>query len=180
MNEGVHHGAGARGEGTPVHRLALRVYHEDTDAGGIVYHTSYLRFAERGRTEFLRAAGFARGALARHGAAGFVVRRMEVDFRAAARLDDALVVATELEQVGGASLGMGQAVTRGDEVLVRLAVHLALVAASGRPLRLPAALRQALSPLARGRRDNGGRASRGARASFTAVAAPGGRRRSLA
>ncbi len=179
MNEGGFHGAG--GEGAPAHRLALRVYHEDTDAGGIVYHASYLRFAERGRTEFLRAAGFARGALARHGAAGFVVRRMEVDFRAAARLDDALVVATELERVGGASLDMAQAVTRGDETLVRLAVHLALVAASGRPLRLPAALRRALSPLARGRRDGDRtRAARGARASFTAAAAPGGRRRSLA
>lgn len=161
------------------HRLALRVYHEDTDAGGIVYHASYLRFAERGRTEFLRAGGFDRAALSRHGAAGFVVRRMEIDFRAAGRLDEALVVATALAGVGGASLRMTQAVLRGGDALVRMAAHLALVAPDGRPLRLPEALRRALLPLlVQVSPDAAGRAVAGTERSFMAAAAR--RRRSLA
>ncbi len=160
------------------HRLALRVYHEDTDAGGIVYHASYLRFAERGRTEFLRAGGFDRAALARHGAAGFVVRHMEIDFRAAARLDDALVVATALAGVGGASLRMTQAVLRGGNALVRMAAHLALVAPDGRPLRLPEALRRVLLPLVQASPDAAGRVAAGTGRPFMAAAAR--RRRSLA
>lgn len=160
------------------HRLALRVYHEDTDAGGIVYHASYLRFAERGRTEFLRAGGFDRAALSRHGAAGFVVRHMEIDFRAGARLDDALVVATALAGVGGASLRMTQAVLRGGDTLVRMAAHLALVAPDGLPLRLPEALRRAMLPLVQASPDAAGRAVAGTERSFMAAAAR--RRRSLA
>lgn len=122
------------------HRLSVRVYYEDTDAGGVVYHTAYLRFAERGRTEFLRACGFDHRSLYRTEGGGFVVRSMTAEFLAAARLDDRLAVETRLEAVTGARLRMNQVVMRDDAELVRLGVHLAFVS-GGRAIRLPRAVR---------------------------------------
>ena len=128
-----------------VHRLPVRVYYEDTDAGGIVYHTAYLRFAERGRTEFLRERGFDHPALRRMAGGGFVVRAMELEFLAAARLDDELVVETRVRSVGGASLDMDQRVMRADTELVRLGARLAFLTGNGRPARLPSAVRRTLA-----------------------------------
>ena len=126
-----------------VHRLPVRVYYEDTDAAGVVYHTAYLRFAERGRTEYLRARGLDHRGLRDEAGGSFVVRRVEVDFRAAAGLDDELVVATRLRKVSGASAAMEQIVTRGDETLATLEVRLAFLARAGRPTRIPASARRA-------------------------------------
>jgi acyl-CoA thioester hydrolase len=127
------------------HQLAVRVYYEDTDAGGVVYHANYLRFAERARTEWLRALGLDHPTLlARHGCQ-FTVRRCRVDFRRPARLDDALTVRTRVVAQGGARLQLRQEVWRGGEALVLLEVELALVGTDLRPRRLPAELLRLLT-----------------------------------
>ena len=126
-----------------VHRLPVRVYYEDTDAAGVVYHTAYLRFAERGRTEYLRACGLDHRTLREAAGGNFVVRSMAIDFHAAARLDDVLTVETHLREVSGASAAMEQAVMRGDATLATLDVRLAFLTPAGRPSRIPAAARRA-------------------------------------
>ncbi len=122
------------------HRLALRVYYEDTDAGGIVYHAQYLCFAERARTELLRAVGTDHARLlAEHGGV-FAVRRAMVEFRRAARLDDLLVVETRVTRTTGARLGLRQDIKRDGQGLVSIDVELAFISPDLRPLRLPAGL----------------------------------------
>jgi acyl-CoA thioester hydrolase len=130
-----------------VHRLALRVYYEDTDAGGIVYHANHLKFAERARTEMLRCLGLDHGTLRQRFGLAFTVRRCVVDYRAPARLDDGLVIETGLVRQGAATLDLEQRVTRAGRLLVRLELRLALVSAEMRVARLPAELRAALAPL---------------------------------
>jgi len=132
-----------------VHRLPLRVYYEDTDAGGIVYHAAYLRFAERARTEVLRCLGFDHLTLRVGSGLVFAVRRCLADFLAPARLDERLTVETRLERLGRASLDLEQRVVAPDgRLLVRLEVRLALLSAALRPARLPAGLRAAFAELA--------------------------------
>jgi acyl-CoA thioester hydrolase len=120
---------------------SVRVYYEDTDAGGVVYYANYLKFAERGRTEALRAIGVEQRDFAASEGVQFVVRRVEADFHAPARLDDDLEVVTRTVDIGGASLTMDQAIRRGDETLVTLRVNICSVGAggprAGRPVRLP-------------------------------------------
>ena len=128
-----------------IHTLPIRIYWEDTDAGGIVYHASYLRFMERGRTELLRAAGIHQGTLQAEQGVTFVVRRMAIDFRAPARLDDEVIVETEVGTLGGASLTLMQRVLRGGAVLVEAEVSCAVLGAGGRPVRLPPAVRALLA-----------------------------------
>ena len=103
------------------HTFPIRVYYEDTDFSGAVYHANYLRFMERARTELLRSLGVHQGMI-HAGEAGdafaFVVRRMTIDFLKAARMDDELVVETRAVAVGGASVDLAQRVLRGDEVLL--------------------------------------------------------------
>lgn len=130
-----------------LHRLALRVYYEDTDFSGAVYHASYLRFMERGRTEMLRSCGLNQGALmaGQEGEAyGFVVRDMQISFLKPARMDDWLEIETTLLALGGASLDLQQIVKRDGQILTRAHVTIACVA-RGKPLRLPQAVRKALS-----------------------------------
>lgn len=131
----------ARGaEEDGAHVWPVRVYYEDTDAGGIVYHANYLRFAERARTELLRARGIDHRRLhAEHGVA-FAVRECAIDYRAPARLDDALEVRTRVLRVGGAALRLEQTIWRGATVLARIEVRLGCVRADGRPGRWPAAV----------------------------------------
>jgi acyl-CoA thioester hydrolase len=127
------------------HVMAVRVYYEDTDFSGAVYHASYLRFMERGRTNYLRCHGVGHRALfqdAQSGAA-FVVVSMQVEFRRPARMDDLLEIVTQPLEVKGASLVLFQRVMRGDELLVEARVRVACVA-HGRPLPLPPALREAM------------------------------------
>jgi acyl-CoA thioester hydrolase len=132
--------------GTP-HRIAVRVYYEDTDFSGVVYHASYLRFMERARTEYLRDLGIHQQAVfdGAHGEVfGFAVRRMEIDFLKPARMDDLLSVETSAEAIGGASLDLLQRICRGDDVLTVAKVRIACVA-EGRPRRLPSWVREKLT-----------------------------------
>ena len=129
------------------HRHAVRVYYEDTDAGGIVYHARYLAFAERARTEAMRQGGAAHDELAtRHGLI-FVVRRAEMDYLRPARLDDLIVVTTETVAAGGASLVVKQAFAVGERPIGVLRVKLACIRqADGRPARIPEPWATALRP----------------------------------
>jgi len=129
--------------GSSSHRFPIRVYYEDTDAAGIVYYANYLKFAERARTEWLRAAFGDAAAALRAGGLLFVVRRCVVDYRQPARLDDLLEVETSLVSAAGATLDLLQIVRRDGIALVELQVRLACLNAAGRPARLPVALRAA-------------------------------------
>jgi acyl-CoA thioester hydrolase len=134
------------------HKLSVRVYYEDTDFSGFVYHAAYLRFMERGRTEMLRELGLLQRDLALSEPAAalfFVVRAMQIDFRRPAHMDDLLSVETSLEAIGGASFAMRQEVRRGDELLCAARVTVALVS-NGKPHRLPAVIRQKFEPLLQG------------------------------
>ena len=119
----------------------VRVYYEDTDAGGVVYYANYLRFLERARTEWLRALGFEQDALARDAGVIFAVRRIEVDYLKPARFNDALTIYARIAERGRASLVFAQEIRRGDEVLVKGMVKVAcLEAANFRPAPIPAAI----------------------------------------
>jgi acyl-CoA thioester hydrolase len=128
------------------HRLPVRVYYEDTDFSGFVYHASYLRFLERGRTELLRGLAGDQSELHRE-ARGlvFVVRRMSLDFLRPAVMDDLLTIVTRTSALRGASMQLAQEVRRGDERLVAADVTVACVR-DGRAVRLPDALRRCLAP----------------------------------
>ncbi|MBS4045306.1 MAG: YbgC/FadM family acyl-CoA thioesterase [Alphaproteobacteria bacterium] len=110
------------------HRYALRVQWEDTDAAGIVYYANYLRFIERGRSDLLLSHGIdQRGLIDSDNGVAFAVRTCNVDYLKPARLHEELVVTTELTELRGASLTLGQAVWRGEELLVRAEVKLACI-----------------------------------------------------
>jgi acyl-CoA thioester hydrolase len=130
--------------GPTTHRWPVRVYLEDTDALGIVYYVNYLRFAERARTEFLRALGTDHSAMIARDGLNFAVTRCEIDYLAPARLDDRLEVETSLLGIGGATLELLQRVRRGGEEITRVTVRLACTNRAGRPRRIPAALREVL------------------------------------
>jgi acyl-CoA thioester hydrolase len=127
------------------HSMPLRVYYEDTDAAGIVYYANYLKFAERGRTEMMRALGFAHSTIHAETGTIFTVRRLAADYRSPARLDDALCVDTRIREIGGATLLLDQQISRDGDVLVALELLLACVGGDGRPRRVPAGLRGALT-----------------------------------
>jgi acyl-CoA thioester hydrolase len=132
------------------HVMPVRVYYEDTDFSGIVYHANYLRFMERGRTNYLRLLGAAHGvalAQAQGESPGFafVVRSMRLDFLKSARMDDMLSVVTAPLEVRGASMLLSQRVMRGQETLVEAEVRVACVAA-GRAQPIPKALRALMQP----------------------------------
>jgi acyl-CoA thioester hydrolase len=122
----------------------VRVYYEDTDAGGVVYHAGYLRFFERGRTEWLRSLGFSQQRLGAEDGALFTVVSMSIEFRRPARLDDLLTVRTEVREMSGASVHFDQQLLRVDESgpLASAAVRVACIdAETFRPRRLPEPLR---------------------------------------
>jgi acyl-CoA thioester hydrolase len=127
------------------HSMPIRVYYEDTDAAGIVYYANYLKFAERGRTEMMRSLGFAHSRIAEETGILFTVRRCSADYRAAARLDDALSVDTRIIAIGGATLSLDQQIRRDEETIVALDVLVACIGHDGRPRRVPSALRAALT-----------------------------------
>jgi len=137
------------GEASAIHVFPLRVYYEDTDAEGIVYYANYLKFAERGRTEMLRAAGVDHRSLRKTEDVSFAVRSLSADYLRPARLDDTLEVHTRLLSVGGASMAAEQIVKRDGADLARLVVRLACVGGNGKPARLPGALRTALAAFVR-------------------------------
>ena len=127
------------------HHMQVRVYYEDTDFSGIVYHANYLRFMERGRTNHLRLMGAEQQALFEEAAAetggfAFVVRSMTLDFLKPARMDDMLDIVTWPVAVKGASITLAQEVRRGDDVLVKAAVRVAFIS-GGRAQPIPKAIR---------------------------------------
>jgi len=137
----VRHPSGRR------HVLPVRVYFEDTDFSGLVYHGSYVRWCERGRSDFLRLLGGDHRRLidGTGGAepAAFVVRRMAFEFLKPARIDEVLEVETRVKEVGAASLTLQQTVRRGETVVAEAEVTVVLVSVSGKPLRISATLREA-------------------------------------
>lgn len=131
------------------HVLPVRVYFEDTDFSGLVYHGSYVRWCERGRSDFLRLLGNDHRALDA-GATGcepaaFVVRRMQLEFLKPARIDDILEVETRVKEIGAAALRLTQAVSREGVRLVEAEVMVVLVSRSGKPQRLGRMMREALA-----------------------------------
>ena len=122
------------------HHLPIRIYFEDTDFSGVVYHASYVRFLERGRTEYVRLLGVHHAALDA-GETGesmaFAVHRLEVEFRRPARIDDVVTVVTKPKEIRGARIILSQKVRRGDELLVDATVTVVLVNRAGRPCRIP-------------------------------------------
>jgi acyl-CoA thioester hydrolase len=134
---------------TGAHSLQIRIYYEDTDAGGIVYHANYLRFAERARTEWLRAEGFDHPRLLEEHAVMFTVRRCDAVFLAPARLDDEIRVETRIDRLQGARIHLNQTVFLDDRCLVTLAVELVLVDRRMRPVRPPPVLRYLLRAVPR-------------------------------
>ena len=119
--------------------LQVRVYYEDTDFSGNVYHAAYLKFLERGRTEFLRANGVHHSELAKDGIA-FAVRSMTIEFEGAARIDDLVTVRTEVVAATGARLTLAQSIWRGDKRLTSADLVIVAINREGRAVRLPSAV----------------------------------------
>ncbi|TNH04940.1 tol-pal system-associated acyl-CoA thioesterase [Testudinibacter sp. TR-2022] len=127
-------------------QMPIRVYYEDTDAGGVVYHARYLHFFERARTEFLREVGFEQQKLLADFHLAFVVRKMQIDYRTAAKLDDALVVETQIRQLKQASIVFEQKLLREDELLSEATVLVATVDLSKmKPIPMPEEIRAVLA-----------------------------------
>lgn len=130
-----------------VHRLPVRVYYEDTDFTGLVYHANYVRYFERGRSDFLRLAGVGhKELLERPDPAAFVVTALSIGYHRPARIDDALVIETTYDVFKGAVLQIGQSCRRAGELLADARVDAACVTLAGRPRRPPAELVTALRP----------------------------------
>ncbi|HKR87901.1 MAG TPA: YbgC/FadM family acyl-CoA thioesterase [Phenylobacterium sp.] len=129
------------------HVLPVRIYYEDTDFTGVVYHGGYVRFFERGRTDFLRLAGVSHAALLeRADPLAFTVVKLAIEFKRAARIDDALMVRTRYSAVRGPRLFIRQRILRGSELIAQAEVEAACIDPSGRARRPPADLVQALTP----------------------------------
>jgi len=121
-----------------IHHLPVRIYYEDTDFTGLVYHANYLRYFERGRSDFLRLAGVRHSALLEAPEpSGFAVNRMTLEFLKPARIDDALVVRTAFDAMRGPRIFISQRLMRGEEALVTAAVEVCCISLAGRP-RKPA------------------------------------------
>ena len=128
-----------------VHVIPVRIYFEDTDFSGVVYHANYLRYFERGRSDCLRSLGISHTELFQGDKPmAWAIRRMDLDFIKAARIDDALEVHTVYTKLTGARLFASQAIKRDGETLVRVDLEAACITAEGKPTRIPAAAREAL------------------------------------
>ena len=128
------------------HQMPVRIYFEDTDSGGIVYHANYLKYAERARTELLRFLGIESRQMLIEFGIGLAVRRCHAEYLKPALLDDQVMVQTELQKVGGASIELRQVIVRSAEELVQICVRLGCINfVSGRPVALPKNLYNALN-----------------------------------
>ena len=126
--------------------MPVRIYFEDTDCGGIVYYANYLKYAERARTELLRSLGIESGHMLNEFGIGLAVRHCYAEYLKPALLDDEVMLQTELQKVGGASIKLRQIVLRGVDKLVQMDVKLGCINfESGRPVTLPKHLRNALN-----------------------------------
>lgn len=120
-----------------IYRHPIRVYYEDTDMAGIVYYANYLRYIERGRSEWVREVGLDQNVMKERDGIVFAVRRVEADYLAPAKLDDELVVETWVESLKPVRMVMGQEVKRGEQVLFRAMVTVICMTLGGKPVRLP-------------------------------------------
>ena len=120
------------------HHFAVRVYFEDTDVGGVVYHANYLRFLERARSDLLRAAGIEQRAAIQNGQGVYAVVELHIKYCKPARLEDDLVIISHLQEVRGVSSVIGQKILRGEDMLVEATVTVAFLGSNGRPKRQPA------------------------------------------
>jgi len=128
-----------------VFALPVRVYFQDTDAGGVVYHASYVNFMERARTEWLRTHGYSNAGLMKEFGVVFVVRSLKLDYLKPALLDDLLNVTAQIKEIGRSRLNLLQSVLRGDELLTEAEVHLVCVSLEGfKPVSVPEVLRRQL------------------------------------
>ncbi|HEY8573086.1 YbgC/FadM family acyl-CoA thioesterase [Phenylobacterium sp.] len=133
------------------HVLPVRIYYEDTDFTGVVYHANYLRYFERGRSDFLRVAGVSHAdLLQREDPGAFTVVRMGLEFRRPARIDDALLVRTTYDRMKGPRLFISQRIVRGADLIAEAAVEAACIGLDGRPRKPPAGLVAAVEPLLAG------------------------------
>ena len=128
-----------------IHQFPVRVYYEDTDLAGIVYYANYLKFIERGRSEWVRSVGVDQDRMKQEDGLIFVVRRVEADYLTPARYDDELTVETQVTHVGASYVELDQSVKRGDDTCFKAKVKIVLIQDSGRPARIPAELRPKLS-----------------------------------
>ena len=124
-----------------IHLHSLRVYYEDTDMAGVVYYANYLKFIERGRSEWIRAIGVDQGALKEEAGLVFAVRRVEADYLSPGRFDDILTVESSLIELGGARFVVDQRVRREDRLLFTARVTAVVMTLAGRPGRLPPDIR---------------------------------------
>lgn len=129
----------------PAFHFPIRVYYEDTDAGGVVYHANHIRFAERARTEMLRSLGVDQRTLYAERGIAFAVAALAVDYRRPARLDDLVTVATGVSRLGGSSMELTQRMLRDQDELATVRVRIVSVGADWRATRLPADLKAALA-----------------------------------
>ena len=129
------------------HRFPVRIYYEDTDLSGMVYHANYLRYMERGRTEFFRLAGISRARLDDEEPTAWTLRRVEIEFFRPARLDDQIAVHSVLTEVTGARIKVLQRVRRGETLLVEGRIEACVTTLTGKPRRLPKNVLETLAPL---------------------------------
>ncbi len=122
------------------HTFPIRVYYEDTDMGGVVYHANYLRFIERARSDWVRNLGNDQNAMRETGIV-WVVRKVEAEYLAPAKFDDELIVETEVVSMSGVRLTMAQLVLRGETEIFRATVTAVCINSEGKPIRLPAEIR---------------------------------------
>lgn len=129
------------------HQFAVRVYYEDTDLSGIVYHANYLRWFERARSDMLRLLGIDQRAAAEAGEGVYSVAGLSIRYAAPARLDDAVIIESTAKDIGAASVVIEQKAFRGDSLLAEAQIRVGFVSPQGRPRRQPAAWRNAFSTL---------------------------------
>ena len=126
-----------------VFTLPVRVYFQDTDAGGVVYHASYVNFMERARTEWMRSFGFTNAGLMKELGVVFVVRSLKLDYLKPALLDDLITVSVQLKEIGRSRVTLHQSMTRGEEKLVEAEIHLVSIALDTfKPVSVPIVLRE--------------------------------------
>lgn len=149
MREPASHQPPAGALAGKLHRMPIRVYWEDTDAGGIVYHANYLKYMERARTDFLRLLGIEQSELMADPATPikFAVKSLAIDYHQPAKLDDALLIETEVKDVKAASIVMAQTVKRGETKLADATFRVAVLNAAGQPTRLPKPLTETFRKL---------------------------------
>ena len=129
------------------HSIPIRIYYEDTDAGGVVYHASYIRFAERGRTEFLRHVGFENTQIYKDFGVLFVVRHLDADYLSPAFLDDYLTLTTEITSMKNTSFIMSHRLENDEKSIFEMKVVIACIGEDKRPVKIPEVLRNALQDL---------------------------------